>query len=203
MLRGNLSSRPFYNERLVSLVIGLVALAAVGLAAFNGYKIYALSKQRADLRARITTDTAQAQEVERQALTLERNINRATLAQLAISTQEANSLIDQRTFSWTVFFGLIEKTLPFDLHLEEVRPRIQRGDIQINMRVIAKNADDIDTFINNLQDTGAFHDLLNTNTERVEDNNTFRAGIVGYYLAPNHALPGPAQKSPGAGGRTR
>ena len=39
MLRGNLSSRPFYNERLVSLGIGLIAAVAVALTVFNGYKL--------------------------------------------------------------------------------------------------------------------------------------------------------------------
>jgi hypothetical protein len=201
MLRGNLSSRPFYNERMVSLVIGLVALAAIALAGYNGYKVYALSKQRGELRSRIAQDTTQAQEIERQAVTLERNINRTTLAALAVSTQEANALIDQRTFSWTVFFGLIEKTLPFDLHLTEVRPRIQRGEIQITIRVLAKRIDDIDTFINALQDTGAFYDLIAANMDRNEEGNTFNADITAYYLAPNRALPAPGKKS--AGGPAR
>ena len=200
MLRGNLSSRPFYNERLVSAIIVVVAVLAVGLAAFNGYKIYALSKQRSDLKARIARDHAEAQEIERQALLVQRNINRTTLAQLAVSTQEANSLIDQRTFSWTVFFGLLEKTLPMDLHLVSVTPRIDKGTIRLTIGVVGRQIDDIDTFVDALQDTGAFYDLLARNTERNEDDNTFRADVVAYYLAPNRAVPAPPAKGP-AGAR--
>ncbi len=199
MLRGNLSSRPFYNERLVSVAIALVAVGAVALAAFNGYKIYALSKQRAELRARVARDTAQAQEIERQAAGLQRNINRTTLSQLAVSTQEANALIDQRTFSWTVFFGLVEKTLPFDLHLVSITPRVEKGNMRVTIGVVARQLDDIDTFIDNLQNTGSFYDLVPTNTERTEDDGTFKADVVAYYLAPNHALPAPIRGSTTAG----
>jgi hypothetical protein len=195
MLRGNLSSRPFYNERLVSLVIALVAVAAVALAAFNGYKIYALSTQRAELKARVARDTAQAQEIERQAAGLQRNVNRTTLSELAVSTQEANALIDHRTFSWTVFFGLVEKTLPFDLHLVSITPRVEKGDMRVTIGVVARQFDDIDTFMDNLQNTGSFYDVVPRNTERTEDDGTFKADIVAYYLAPNNVLPAAAKGS--------
>lgn len=192
MLKGNLSSRPFYNERLVSAA--LVGVAALGLAltAFNGVKLYALSKQRAELKGRIERDTTQAQAIERGAVALQRSVDRATLIQLAGSTQEANTLIDQRAFSWTVFFGLIEKTLPIDLRLVSVAPRVERENIKITMSVVGKTLDDVDAFVEALQDTGSFYDLNPNATERNEDDNTYRADVVGYYLAPNQ--PPPAKK---------
>jgi hypothetical protein len=189
VLRGNLSSRPFYNERLVSVAIGLIAALAVALTAFNGYKLYVLSKQRSDLKARIARDNSQSQQIERGAVTLQRTVDRATLVQLAGSTQEANILIDQRTFSWTVFLGLIEKTLPFDLRMVAVAPRVDKGNIRMSMTVVGRKLEDIDTFVNALQDSGAFYDLLPRNKERSEDDNTYRAEVIGYYLAPNQTAP--------------
>ena len=35
MLRGNLSTRPFYNERFVTIAMVLIALGALALTAFN------------------------------------------------------------------------------------------------------------------------------------------------------------------------
>jgi len=98
MLKGNLSSRPFYNERLVSAALVLIAALVLALTVFNGFKLYALSKQRAELKGRIGRDTAQAQQIEPRCVALQRSVDRATLVQLAGSTQEANTLIDQRTF---------------------------------------------------------------------------------------------------------
>jgi hypothetical protein len=189
MLRGNLSSRPFYNERLASAAIALIGAVAIALTAFNGYKLYALSKQRSELKARIDRDLAQAQQIERGAVTLQRNVDRATLVLLAGSTQEANFLIDQRTFSWTVFLGLIETKMPFDLRLVAVAPRIEKGAIRMSMTVVGKRLEDIDDFVEALHSSGSFYDLLARNKERNEDDNTFRGEVVGYYLAPNQTAP--------------
>ena len=40
MLRTNLSTRPFYNERAVQLLLALAALLVVVLTAFNAIRIY-------------------------------------------------------------------------------------------------------------------------------------------------------------------
>ena len=94
MLRSNLSSRPFYNERLVSLALAAMAVIAVALTAFNAYALYDLSSQRSDLKAKIAADTASAAEINRAAAAVQRSVDRQTLAGLADSTLEANSLID-------------------------------------------------------------------------------------------------------------
>ena len=53
MLKGNLSSRPFYNERLVSAALVLIAALALALTAFNGSKLYTLSTQRSERHWRL------------------------------------------------------------------------------------------------------------------------------------------------------
>ena len=197
MLGGNLSSRPFYNERLVSAALVLVAVLALALTAFNGVRLYHLSKRRSDLNGRIARDAAQAQQIERGAVALQRTVDRQTLTQLAGATEEANILIDERTFSWTTFFGLIEKTLPIDLHLIAVAPRIEKGDIKVTMGVIGRKADDVEAFLDALQDTGAFYDVYSKTTERNEDDGTYRADVVAFYLPPNQ--PAPVRKTTKSG----
>jgi len=49
MGRINLSTRPFYNERLVHLLLGLAALLIVGLSAFNLWQWRSLSERHARL----------------------------------------------------------------------------------------------------------------------------------------------------------
>jgi hypothetical protein len=184
MLRGNLSSRPFYNERLVTAGIAAVAVVAIVLAAVGVRELSVLSSRRSELKARIARDTGQARQIEAAAVGLQHSIDRATLTQLAGSTQEANALIDERSFSWTVFFGLIEKTLPTNLRLVSVAPRVEKGHILITMGVVARKLEDVDAFINALQETGAFYDLLPRSRQRNEDDNTIRAEVAAYYVAP-------------------
>jgi len=84
---------------------------------------------------------------------------------------------------------LIEKTLPLDLRLVSVAPRIERGNIKVTMSVVGKQLEDVDAFVEALQDSGSFYDLSPKTKERNEDDNTYRADVVGFYLAPNQAPP--------------
>lgn len=204
MLRGNLSSRPFYNEQLVSAGLVIVAVLTAALTVFNGYRLYALSKERSAIKAQIERDSAQAEQVERAALNVQRTVDRQTLLQLAGSTQEANALIDARTFSWTAFFSLIEKTMPIDLHLVAVAPRIEKGEIKVTMNVVGRKVDDVEAFVDALQETGAFYDVIEKVTERNEDDNTYRAEVVSFYLPASQPAPPRTNVKPGPkGGRGR
>ena len=48
MLRTNLSTRPFYNERAVRTGLGALAALTIGLTLFNAYEIIQLRGQSSD-----------------------------------------------------------------------------------------------------------------------------------------------------------
>jgi hypothetical protein len=85
------------------------------------------------------------------------------------AVQQANTLIDSRTFSWTEFFNHIETTLPPDVMLASVRPTIDDEGTLINMVVRARRGPDIDEFMDKLEATGAFENLLPRQTTVKED----------------------------------
>src|SRR5205807_349548 len=105
------------NERAVHVVIGLAALLVLALTTFNVLRIVTLSRQNTDLSARITREHAEADRLRQQAADIRRTINREELDLVVAAAREANSLIDQRTFSWTAFFNRIESTIPPDVML--------------------------------------------------------------------------------------
>jgi hypothetical protein len=188
MLRGNLSTRPFYNERLVNLVIVLALVAGAALAVFSVTRLTTLWTQRATLAAK--RDEAKAMTVSVKAATEreKKSVDNFTLLSLGAATQEANSLIDGRTFSWTVFFGLMENTLPRDVRLMAVAPREEKGVFRINMIVNAKTPEDLSTFLDALQATGSFYELLPTRQEPMDDG-TWSATVQGGYVAPGAGKP--------------
>ena len=53
MLRGNLATRPFYNERIVTLLLALVAAVVLALTVTNVTRLLQLSARRSELRAQI------------------------------------------------------------------------------------------------------------------------------------------------------
>jgi hypothetical protein len=189
MLRTNLSSRPFYNARVVSLALAFIALVALVLTAFNAYMLYSLSARRSSLTADISRDSAQAQQISRAANTQQQSVRVDTLVELAGSTQEANELIDARTFSWTTFLGYIEKTMPNDVRLMAVAPRLERGRMKITMTVVGKRWEDVQTFVESLYGTGAFLDAIAKATERDDQDGSYRSEITSYYLPPGGTPP--------------
>ena len=169
MLRTNLSTRPFYNERGVHVLVGVAAILLVALTAWNVYTVVKLSRANTQLSSRVNNDHAEAEQLRKMATDIRRKINQEELQQVVSAAREANSLIDQRTFSWTAFFNRIESTMPPDVMLTSVRPSIKDGVTRVSMVVIGRRAEDIDEFIEKLEATGAFEDVLASQTDPTDD----------------------------------
>jgi hypothetical protein len=189
MFTGNISTRPFYNERLVTLLIALGAVAGLALTAFNVQTIMTLTTERSRHKVVEDQHRAEAAAIDAAASQLQQTIAQPEFMTLAAGTYEANNLIDQRTFSWTVFFGLVEDTLPRDVRLIAVAPRIERGVFSISMIINAKRQGDIADFIDALLTTGAFRDILPAAQQANEDG-SISATLSAAYLAPGQSKAG-------------
>jgi len=192
MLKGNLSTRPFYNERLVTVAIAVVAVGALLLAGYDAKRLIDLSSRRSAARVKVEVNSREAARIREQAEVLQRGVDRPTLMSLAAWTREANALIDQRTFSWTGLFGQLETTLPLDVRLLSISPRVEKGTTHLSLAIVLRNLDDVDVFIDNLMQTGAFYDVSPTD-ERQQEDGTFSARIDASYLSTR---PTPAVASP-------
>ena len=136
MLRSNLSTRPFYNERAVHVLIGLAAAIVLGITALNVFRILVLSRHNTELSSRVNSEHNEAVRLTQEAAAIRQTINKDELQQVVGAAQEANSLIDQRTFSWTAFFNRIESTLPPDVLVSAVRPSVKAGLTNVQMMVL-------------------------------------------------------------------
>lgn len=190
MLRGNLATRPFYNERLVSLALIALTLVVVALTLFNVSRLTALSSTRSALRAQISADEAQAQEIRAGALAVQTSVDRTALQQLAASTRLANTLITARTFSWSTFFGYIEDAIPYDVRLTAVSPEIEKGETLVTMLLLGRSEADIDRFARRLEATGAFYDVLYAVADTTEEG-LKRVTLRGFYLPPSVMVTAP------------
>jgi hypothetical protein len=188
MLNGNLSTRPFYNDRLVNLGILLGALLVVLMTGYNAWKLVTLSRQRTEYKAQIDRDAAEAARLRATAAATEHGLNPASLAGLYDQSLEANDLIDERTFSWTAFFGVIEKTLPIDARLTVVTPRVDRGVFRVSMTVVAKDLTDVSDFCDAMNDTGQFYDVAPTD-QHPQDDGTVAATVEASYRSANPPAP--------------
>ena len=214
MLRTNLSTRPFYNERAVHVVIGLAAIIVLAVTALNIARIVSLSGHNTELSARIQSEQAEAARLSQEADAIRRTIDRDELDLVVAAAREANVLIDERTFSWTEFFNLIEGTLPPDVMLTAVRPSFTQGQTEVAMNVLARRAEDVDEFMEKLEATGAFDQIIPAVGDKTEAG-LFHVVVESVYTGTSAADdpvkpevppaagagPGPKGRPPAQGGR--
>lgn len=201
MLRTNLSTRPFYNERAVRTGLGAVALVAIGLTLFNAIQILRLESAGREARQLVAQNAAQAQEMRDKAQAIRQSIDRAQLALVQAAAREANTLIDRRTFSWTALLNYFQATLPADVRIAAVRPEVgDDGRIQLNITALAREIDDLNEFMDALGTTGAFSEVLSRSHTVLEDG-SWRSDLQAYYseLPAGAAGAAPTASEPGKG----
>ncbi len=197
MLRTNLSTRPFYNERAIHLAIGIAAVLISALTIWNVVRVLSLSRHSTELATRVNSDHAEAEQLTRMADDIRRKIDKNELQLVVDSAREANSLIDQRTFSWTAFFNRLESTMPPDVMLTSVRPSVKDGVTRVTMAVLGRGAEDVDEFAEKLEASGAFEDVILTQQDRTVEG-LIRVVIESVYtgVVEPDTPPAPADKPP-------
>src|SRR5690349_661146 len=108
MLRTNLATRPFYDERRVHWLIGAAAVVVVLFTAFNISEYLRLSGRQGGLSADIARDEAAASDLAARAAAARGRIDAKSLERTSARAAEANGIIDARTFTWTALFDDIE-----------------------------------------------------------------------------------------------
>ena len=211
MLRTNLSTRPFYNDRAIHVAIALAAVLIAALTIWNVARVVSLSRQNTELSTRVNRDQAEAEQLTKMAGEIRGRMNKEELQLVVDEARQANALIDQRTFSWTAFFNHLEATMPPDVMLTSVRPKVDQGITSITMAVLGRRAEDIDEFIEKLEATGAFENVVPVQQDRNEEG-LRRVSIEAIYTAmteaeaPEPAVEGgatnPAEAPPKAPGKT-
>jgi Tfp pilus assembly protein PilN len=194
VLRTNLSTRPFYNERGVHALIALLAAVLIAVTAWQVLRIVHLSRQKTELTTEIRRDREESEKLTREAGEVRRGINQQELALVTTAAREANDLIEQRTFSWTALFNQLEATLPEDVMLLSVRPSFAGGVTTISFELQGRQTEDVDTFMDNLEGTGQFHNVR-WSQENVNDEGLHRVTMQAEYTPPAPTAKPSAQAS--------
>ena len=189
MIRTNLSTRPFYNEHIVRLWMIAVAIAVLAATAFNVARIIKYSSSDTRLATQASRDEARAADLRQQAARLRATVDAKQVDFASEDARQANELIDRRTFSWTELFNRFETTLPDDVRITQVRPRIDREHgFLLTIMVVARSVDDVNTFIENLESSGAFVNVRPVD-ERPDEQGLIMSTLEAVYV-PSTGKPG-------------
>jgi Tfp pilus assembly protein PilN len=189
MIRTNLSTRPFYNVRAVHMALGACAVVVLAVMLFDAVQIWRLSASQQILGAQADAAEREATRLRSEASRIRGQINPRELETVANAAREANGIIDRRTFSWTVLLAQFESTLPDDVRITAVSPRLERDVFIVGVSLEARRPEDLDDFIVALESTGTFRNVLATTTQMNGDG-LLEAIVEGEYRAPTPSATG-------------
>jgi hypothetical protein len=182
MIRGNLATRPFYNEAGVNrwlIAIGIVVAAAT---AYNVTSVLRYSGGKTELGAQSEQDEQRAAALRATAQQLRKSVDPRQIEASAIDARQANDLIDRRMFSWTELFNRFEATLPDAVRITAVRPGLDHNRrIVLSVVVLGRTVDDINQFMERLDTTGQFRELR-SKEEHTNDDNQIESLLEMIYL---------------------
>lgn len=196
MLHTNLSTRPFYNERAAQVALGAAALLVAAFTVFNVVEWRSLSVRQGQLLSKVGGDERAAAAMRASAERERRSLNRAELEKVAAEAREANDLIDRRVFSWTGLLDCLETTVPPTVRVVSLRPATDReGHLVIAIVAVGHQAEDIQQFVDQLERTGSFRDLVSRN-ELTNPQGLLEVALEGRYMpdapANTSVTPAPA-----------
>lgn len=196
MLHTNLSTRPFYNTRVVRAGLIGVAVIAAGLTVFNAVELWRLQRANRELGQTVSQNETAARDLRQKARTVQQSIDKSQLSLVDAAAREANELIDRRAFSWTELLNQFQATLPPEVRISSVQPQVDaEGRLLVAMTVQSRRQEDLDSFIAALEKTGVFRDVLSRSDSSNEDG-TLMSVLQAYYqaAAPAATAPPPASE---------
>jgi type IV pilus assembly protein PilN len=196
MIRTNLATRPFYNESAVRLWLGVAALIVVAATIFNASRLLRYTTDNSLQAQAAERDERRARELRDEASRLRASVDIKQVEFASTEARQANDLIDRRTFSWTELFNHFETTLPDDVRIVSVRPRLNRDrGFVLLITVMARGVEDVNAFMENLEKTGAFLDA-GSKEEHINEQGQLEAQLETNYVP---MTPAPAAPKPAAG----
>jgi Tfp pilus assembly protein PilN len=197
MLTTNLSTRPFYNERAVRTILGLLLALVAVLTAVSAITAYSLRTRERDLSTEATQALREAERFRDETRVMTAQINPKELEAVSDAAAEANGVIAQRTFSWVALLSELEATLPDDVRITSVQPQVDKGRTMVILQVEAMSPEHLAAFMDALEKRGAFHGVLPRDSTRGDDN--IIDAVVEAVYTPAGASPAPVRT--GRGGR--
>ena len=98
--------------------------------------------------------------------------------------ETCNAIIDLRSFSWSDLFAQLEATLPANVRLTSFRPQEDRdGRLVTTLGVQARRVQDLESFLDALEKTGRFHNVLAAQ-EETDQEGLINAVVEGIYVIP-------------------
>ncbi len=138
-VRLNLATKALETHRRFLAGAGLIAFFA-GLAFLGlGWHVYSARKVNAEQRARAERTRQEMAKLEAQRMDLDGYFHQKDIANLHDRAAFINTILDARSFNWTLMFMDLERILPGGVRVISIEPKQVSGHVEVKLTVGATN----------------------------------------------------------------
>src|SRR5580704_9910362 len=158
-IRLNLATKPSETHRKFIAGSTVVGVVAVIVFLSLGWHVYLARKANAEMRAKSDKILQQVADLGQQRAALERFFALDENAKLHDRAAFINSLIDARSFNWTLMFMDLEKVLPSGVRVISIEPKQEKGRVEVKFLIGASSDAAKLKFIKALEDSKTFRHI--------------------------------------------
>jgi Tfp pilus assembly protein PilN len=170
----NLASEPFRRDRpmlIGSAVVALLMMASLGTLIFLAYTdrgtILRDRRVQAQLDRELTRVNADRKKIDAEVL-------RAENSEVLERSVLINELLLRKGISWTRIFADLEKVLPPNVRVTQIKPQVNNNDqISLEMTVASESLEPLTTFLMKLEGSDVFGNVAPSITQAPTQTDPF------------------------------
>jgi len=113
----NLSSKPFYNFKILLISLVFIYILSIAIAVYSANKFYNIFKISEESKNKIESLNNELKKAAKENSNLKERLKPINKKMVVDIAEEINSLILEKTFSWSELLEDIEKILPEEVRL--------------------------------------------------------------------------------------
>ncbi len=158
-VRLNLATTPLETHRRFLVGSGLTAFIAGVMFVGLGWHVYTTRKANAELRVRTEKTRQEMAALQAQRRDLERYFGQKDIANLHDRAAFINSILDERSFNWTLMFMDLEHILPPGVRVISIAPKQAAGHAEVKFSVGATSDEAELKFLHALEESKQFGEI--------------------------------------------
>ena len=152
----NLATNALQSHRRLLVGAGLVAFVGGLVFLLLGWHVYAARKADSEFRAQAQETSQKLEAAFAERNRLEQFFNAPENAKLHDRAAFLNSIIDARSFDWTLMFMDLERVLPSGVRVISIQPVQVKGRVQVRLKIGTRDEDAKLKFIRALESSKEF-----------------------------------------------
>src|SRR6266849_1154913 len=138
-VRLNLATKALETHRRFLVGAGLTAVVAGLVFLALGWHVHSARKVDAELRARTGKMRQEMAKLEAERKDLERYFKQKDIADLHDRATFINTILDARSFNWTLMFMDLERIMPGGVRVISIEPKQVAGHVELKLTVGANS----------------------------------------------------------------